>query len=305
MVLGSGSGSGYAAAAATGTTATLNFTQLQKPKILAVVLYSTVIGRQTNGDYRLLVDEREFLCRIVEDRSDFLKLQHDCYDPPSSLGQGFLGVDRGHFGSVPDAKTAIVVHEIVHDTPYPTVKSSSNDDDIILRSEVACCHEQTALLNNMSGGLKEELRSDVAFLSDGREHNVGDEDVSGEREGIFGDAGPEQRDLVDGVDGSESYAVAGLGLMDFDDYGPDLVECDSAGQMGRVVDDAVVGVGLLLSCGLGAEDRGGGDASGDNGFCLVLDRDSFDISSIDLHVDLGELPLTYPRPSPTPSLPLV
>ncbi|GAB2298274.1 hypothetical protein Dimus_032344 [Dionaea muscipula] len=99
-------------------------------------------------------------------------MQH-CHDPPSSLGHSFLGVAHGHFGSVPDAMIAIVVHEMVHETPDQAVKSSSDDGDVAadglplqtLRSEVACHDEHTTPpLYSLGGGLEEELRSDVAFL---------------------------------------------------------------------------------------------------------------------------------------------
>ncbi|GAB2300759.1 hypothetical protein Dimus_034796 [Dionaea muscipula] len=131
-------------------------------------------------------------------------MQH-CHDPPSSPGQACLGVAHGHFGSVPDALTAIAAHELVHETPVQAVKSPSVDGDVAAdglplqthRSEVACCVVQTAPpLNSMGGGLEEELRSDVALLSDCREIDVGIGDVSGESKGHFRDVVPDQRILV-------------------------------------------------------------------------------------------------------------
>ncbi|GAB2267411.1 hypothetical protein Dimus_002394 [Dionaea muscipula] len=95
---------------------------------------STKVEAPLNCVFKLMVDGKEFVCRMVEDCSVTMEMmQQERHCSSLFLGQGLHREDHRILGSLqPDVGTSIVAPEEEHKTPSSGVLSSSADGDVVV-----------------------------------------------------------------------------------------------------------------------------------------------------------------------------
>ncbi|GAB2271851.1 hypothetical protein Dimus_006681 [Dionaea muscipula] len=90
----------------------------------------TEVEAPLNCVFKLLVDGKEFICRMVEAWSVTRGMRQDRHDIPLSLGQGHPRYDSWNLCSFPNVGTNIVIPKEVQRTPDSVMLSSSANSDI-------------------------------------------------------------------------------------------------------------------------------------------------------------------------------
>ncbi|GAB2266587.1 hypothetical protein Dimus_001581, partial [Dionaea muscipula] len=96
------------------------------------ILISTDVEAPLHCGFKLMVDGKEFTCRMMEDWSTTMeRMQQNRHCSSLSSGQGFHREDHRILGSLSDSRISIIALEEEHKTSSSIVRPTSADGDVV------------------------------------------------------------------------------------------------------------------------------------------------------------------------------